>query len=209
MLNFSLWGYQKLKLAMLELIYTDAVVVANNVTPKQWLNMNRIILHKSDSTRWMIDRQAHKVCPVNPKETFHKAIWTSIYIAACKIYQNIKFYKTEIATGLLCQLKVIYQKYMWLDFGKLIEMWYLTYSILFPQLIAMLIHYPCTVALPSLADWMSAFLDLECICFDDHVKWWLRQWGSWRALDGRYGSDIHPWVSEASLRLPRLIWTYA
>ena len=39
------------KLATLELIYTDAAVVANNVAPKQWLNMNRIMLHKSDSKR--------------------------------------------------------------------------------------------------------------------------------------------------------------
>ena len=35
---------------------------------------------------------------------------------------------------------------------------HLAYSILLPQLIAMLIHYPCTVALPGLADW-SAFLE--------------------------------------------------
>ena len=34
--------------------------------------------------------------------------------------------------------------------------------------------------------------------FADHVKSWLRQWGSWRALDGRHRSDIHPCVSEVS-----------
>ena len=36
--------------------------------------------------------------------------------------------------------------------------------------------------------------------FTDHVKSQLRQWDPWRALDRRYGSDIHPCVSEASLK---------
>ena len=37
--------------------------------------------------------------------------------------------------------------------------------------------------------------------FADHVKSQLRQSGPWRRiLDGRYGSDIHPCVSEASLK---------
>ena len=35
---------------------------------------------------------------------------------------------------------------------------HLAYFILLAQLIATLIHYPCTVALPDLADW-SAFLE--------------------------------------------------
>ena len=36
--------------------------------------------------------------------------------------------------------------------------------------------------------------------FADRVKSWLRQWDPWRALDGRYGSDIHPCVGETSLK---------
>ena len=36
--------------------------------------------------------------------------------------------------------------------------------------------------------------------FADHVKSRLRQWGPWRALDGRYGSDIHPCVGEATIK---------
>ena len=36
----------------------------------------------------------------------------------------------------------------------------MAYSVLLAQLIATLIHYPCTVALPDLADW-SAFLELD------------------------------------------------
>ena len=45
----------------------------------------------------------------------------------------------------------------WLDYGKPIKISHLPYFILFSQLIATLIYYPCTVALPGLADW-SAFL---------------------------------------------------
>ena len=48
-----------------------------------------------------------------------------------------------------------------LDCGKLTETSHLAYSILLPQLIATLIHYLCTVALPGLADWSA---------FADHVK---------------------------------------
>ena len=36
--------------------------------------------------------------------------------------------------------------------------------------------------------------------FADHVKPRLRQWDPWRALDGRYGSDIHPCVGETFLK---------
>ena len=35
---------------------------------------------------------------------------------------------------------------------------HLAYFILLPQLIATLIHHPCTIALPGLADW-SALLE--------------------------------------------------
>ena len=59
--------------------------------------------------------------------------------------------------------------------------------------------YLRTVALPGLADWSA---------FADHVKSQLRQRGPWRTLDGRYGSDIHPCVSETSLRPSRLVWAY-
>ena len=36
--------------------------------------------------------------------------------------------------------------------------------------------------------------------FADRVKSRLRQWDPWRALDGRYGSDIHPCIGEMSLK---------
>ena len=48
---------------------------------------------------------------------------------------------------------------MWLDIGRPTKLSHLAYSILLAQLIATLIHYPCTVALTGLADW-SAFLEL-------------------------------------------------
>ena len=45
----------------------------------------------------------------------------------------------------------------------------------------------------------------QLVCFSragfaDRVKSRLRQWDPWRALDGRYGSDIHPCVGETSLK---------
>ena len=51
-----------------------------------------------------------------------------------------------------------YSMQMWLDFGKPTEISHLAYSILLLQLIATLIHCPCTVTLPGLADW-SSFLE--------------------------------------------------
>ena len=36
--------------------------------------------------------------------------------------------------------------------------------------------------------------------FSDRVKSRLRQWDPWRALDGMYGSDIHPCIGETSLK---------
>ena len=36
--------------------------------------------------------------------------------------------------------------------------------------------------------------------FANHVNSRLRQWDPWRALDGRYGSDIHPCFGETSLK---------
>ena len=73
---------------------------------------------------------------------------------------------------------------------------YLANCILLAHLTATLIDYPCTVVLMGLVDW-SAFSGAGSA---DYVKLQLRQWGPWRALDGRYGSDIHPCVSEASLK---------
>ena len=52
---------------------------------------------------------------------------------------------------------------------------------------------------------LSCLVCFPRVDFADHVKSRLRQWDSWRALDGRYGSDIHPCVSEMSHRLSRLV----
>ena len=64
-------------------------------------------------------------------------------------------------------------------------------SISLAQLIATLIHYLCTVALTVLADW-SAFLKLALPTI------WSHNWDNSALQDGRYGSDIHPCVSETS-----------
>ena len=45
--------------------------------------------------------------------------------------------------------------------------------------------------------WLVCF---SGVGFADHVKSWLIQWGPWRALYGRKWSDIHPCISEASLK---------
>ena len=42
--------------------------------------------------------------------------------------------------------------------------------------------------------------------FADYVKSHLRKWGPWKALDGRYGSDIHQCVGGTFLRPSRLVW---
>ena len=55
---------------------------------------------------------------------------------------------------------------------------------------------PFTVALPSLADW-SAFPEN----FTDHVKSWLKQLGSWTALEERHGSEINHSFSKMALKL--------
>ena len=47
---------------------------------------------------------------------------------------------------------------MWLDFRKPTELSHWDYFILLAQLIATLVHYPYTVALPGLAD-LTAFLE--------------------------------------------------
>ena len=44
--------------------------------------------------------------------------------------------------------------------------------------------------------------------FADYVKSRLRQWGPWRALDGRYGSWIGLSVSVTFLRTSMLVWAY-
>ena len=55
---------------------------------------------------------------------------------------------------------------------------------------------------------LSCLVCFSRVDFADHVKPRLRQWDPWRALDGRYGSDIHPFVSETSHRPFRLVKAY-
>ena len=55
---------------------------------------------------------------------------------------------------------------------------------------------------------LSCLVCFSIADFADHVKSQLRQWDPWRALDGSYGSDIHPCVSETSHRPSRLVKAY-
>ena len=64
-------------------------------------------------------------------------------------YLTIKILHCTVLQTIICEL----------DIGKPTKLSHLAYSILLAQLIATLIHYPCTVALAGLADW-SAFLGL-------------------------------------------------
>ena len=63
----------------------------------------------------------------------------------------------------------------------------------------------------SMHCWNTRLSYLVCFSradFADHVKSRLRQWDPWRALDGRYGSDIHRCVNETSHRPSRLVKAY-
>ena len=55
---------------------------------------------------------------------------------------------------------------------------------------------------------LSCLVCFSRVDFSDHVKSRLRQWDPWKALDGRYGSDIHPCVSEKSHRPSKLVKAY-
>ena len=59
--------------------------------------------------------------------------------------------------ALLNDSNIFYVSVIVTGFGKLTEMVHLANCIFLAQLIATLIHYPCTVAILGLADW-SAFL---------------------------------------------------
>ena len=89
----------------------------------------------------------------------------------------------------------INKDYMWLDIGKPTKLSHLPYSVLLAQLIATLIHYPCTVVLMGLVDW-SAFLELVLPTMSSYD----RQWRPWRALDGRHGLIFTPVLARHLLK---------
>ena len=89
---------------------------------------------------------------------------------------------------------------MWLNIGKPTMYAHLANCFLLAQLIATLIHYHAIHCCINGLSWLVCFSRHG---FADRVKSQLRQWDPWRALDGRYGSDIHPCVGETSLRALR------
>ena len=60
--------------------------------------------------------------------------------------------------------------------------------------------YTHTLPMHCCIDGLSWLVCFSGAGFADHVKSQLTQWGPWRALDRRCGSDIHHCVSEASLK---------
>ena len=116
---------KKLKLVVPEVIDVDAVVVANDVAPKQWLNRNGIMVTECDKNVIMEGEQltdkhinfAQQILK-NISQTcldfnLHCCLLSLLeYLIQICIY---KFFMTEIATGLLCQqLEASYQKYMYM-----------------------------------------------------------------------------------------------
>ena len=61
--------------------------------------------------------------------------------------------------------------------------------------------YTHTLPMYCCIDMLSWLVCFSAAGFADHVKSRPRQWGPWRVLDGRYGSDIYPYVSKASLKV--------
>ena len=110
-------------------------------------------------------------------------------------------FTTHIKT-LLWDWQLICQMYknslkMWLDLQKLTIMSHLANCILLAQLIPTLIHLLMHCCIDGFG-WLVCFSGAG---FADHVRSRLRQWGPWRALDGRYVSYIHLCVSKASLKV--------
>ena len=85
--------------------------------------------------------------------------------------------------------------YLWLDLQKLAIMSHLANCIF----IGPANNHTRTLPMHCCIYGLSWLVWFSGAGFVDHVKSWLRQWSPWRALDGRYGSDIHPCVSEVSL----------
>ena len=77
------------------------------------------------------------------------------------------------------------------------------FSFQLAQLRTTRIHYTYTVPLPGFAD-KSAFR----VSFTNHVNLRLRQWDSWRALNGRSGLEIDSSDSEMSLSPSKHVWIY-
>ena len=83
---------------------------------------------------------------------------------------------------------------MWLDLQNPTIMSHLANCIVLAQLIATLIHYPCTVVLMGLVNW-SAFLELVLPTMWSHD--WDNGTHGGHHMGGMHGSDIHL-ISEAS-----------
>ena len=88
-----------------------------------------------------------------------------------------------------------------MDFEKLTEMSYLAYSILLDR-------YTYTLPIHSGITMLSQLVCFSRMNFASCVISLLRQWGPWRALHRRHGSEIDPSSSEISVRPSRHVWAY-
>ena len=102
-------------------------------------------------------------------------IWVQQLSEACLLTSKILYFNiwctttNHILYGTIGYPACLWMFYhLWLDIGKPTELSHLAYSILLVQLIATLIHYPCTVALTGLAD-RSAFLELVLPTMWSHI----------------------------------------
>ena len=116
---------------------------------------------------------------------YHWYQWHNYYYFA-QLSFLIASYLLSISTG-----------HLWLDFGKLTKTSHLAYFILLLQLIATLMHTLPICSCITRFSWLVCFSRAG---FSNHVKSQLEQWDPWRALDGRYGCDIHPCISEMSIK---------
>ena len=80
-----------------------------------------------------------------------------------------------------------------LNFGKLTEMLHLANC------------HTHTLSMHCRDTRLSCLVCFSGVDFANHVKSRLRQWDPWKALDGSYGTDIQPCVSETSLRPSKLV----
>ena len=114
----------------------------------------------------------------------HKCVHACVYVCVC------------VCSASLCTPYVT-------GFWKTDEMSHLANCFLLAQLIAT--H---TLSMHCCNTRLSCLVCFSRADFADHVKSQLRQWDPWKALDGSYGSDIHPCVSETSHRPSRLVKAY-
>ena len=68
--------------------------------------------------------------------------------------------------------------------------------------------YTCTLHIHSAIARLSWLVCFSRVSFANPVNPWLRQWDSWRVLNGRHGPEIHPSDGEMYLTPFKHVWAY-